>query len=76
MDISSDSDSAEKSVGAISSPIRVTPDRDRGDRKGRRRGDKDRGKKLSVKDRLFVSKKTIGEWMRQDIRGLISVLLV
>ena len=62
-DISSDSDS-EKNM-TINSPIRVTPDRDRRDRKRGRRhtSEKDgsRGKKLSVKERLFVSKKAIGE---------------
>lgn len=62
-DISSDSNSDKEGV-AISSPIRVTPDRDRSRKGGRRRGKDGRGggKKLSVKERLFVSRKTIGEW--------------
>lgn len=57
---------------AISSPIRVTPDREGNkDKKGGRRrggggaGDKERvsRKRLSVKDRLFVSKKKIGTYI-------------
>ena len=60
---------SEKEAFTISSPIRVTPEREsgsgrreRGDRGVRRHvGDKDRlsGKTLSVRDRLFVSRKTI-----------------
>jgi len=71
-DISSDSseeaDSKEK-MAAISSPIRVTPERDV-DRKNssgskwhkdKRRSASGTSAKLSVKDRLFVSRKTIGK---------------
>ena len=52
----------EEAVEKISSPIRVSPDRER-DRS--RRGRESSGKrssdgKLSVKDRLYVSKQTIG----------------
>lgn len=61
-DISSDSD--DEGVVTIKSPIRVSPDRHRrrsGERKSRRERDKDsaKTKMLSVKDRLFVSKKVI-----------------
>jgi hypothetical protein len=59
----------EEGVTTIKSPIRVSPER-RGHRnregKGRRERDKDGSKTkiLSVKDRLFVSKKTIlGEYI-------------
>ena len=69
-DISSDSDdNVEEGVApTIRSPIRVSPersDRRSRDRKGRhdRDRDKESSKTLSVKDRLFVSKKTIlGEY--------------
>lgn len=65
-DISSDSDDAEEDVApTIRSPIRVSPERGgrrSRDRKGRRDRDKDSSQaKISVKDRLFVSKKEIGE---------------
>lgn len=80
-DISSES-SAEpddnKGV-AISSPIRVTPDR-KVEREGKKgslskwRGEKGRSSatpgssnKLSVKERLFVSRKTIGEQKRNRV---------
>ena len=52
---------------AISSPIRVTPDRGvNRERKSARKQDKEvsvssgKATKLSVKERLFVSKRTIG----------------
>ena len=66
---SGEGDTKEKTV-AISSPIRVTPERDMDRKNGgsssKWRGDKKRSnaggsKKLSVKERLFVSRKTIGK---------------
>ena len=82
-DISSDSseeaDSKEKTA-AISSPIRVTPERDLDRKNGssskwhkdKRRSTSGTSNKLSVKERLFVSRKTIGKtssgwcWHRFD----------
>ena len=60
-DISSDSDGYAEEGVAIRSPIRVTPERDRSRKRHRHDHDKERAQssKLSVKDRLFVSKKSI-----------------